>query len=63
MGNLNAKIWEERMDDIVGPFELGTSNERGGLWAQYWGSNDLIIANAWLRKLARLLWIWESLGV
>ena len=36
MGDLNLKLWSERVEDIVGPFGLGEGNERGERWAEWW---------------------------
>ena len=45
MGDLNAKVGGERVDDIVGPHGLGEKNERGERWIEWCCAHNLIIAN------------------
>ncbi|GFN81888.1 craniofacial development protein 2-like [Plakobranchus ocellatus] len=43
MGNFNAKVWDERLKDVVGPSCIGTVNERGSRLIEWWQINDSTI--------------------
>ncbi|GFO48728.1 craniofacial development protein 2-like protein [Plakobranchus ocellatus] len=62
MGDFNAKVGDERVEDVVGPSGIGTVNERGNrliVWCQI---NDFIITNTWYQNLSRRQWTWKSPG-
>ncbi|GFO22294.1 craniofacial development protein 2-like [Plakobranchus ocellatus] len=48
MGDFNAKVGEQRMDDVVGPHGLGQKNERGERLVEWAQRNDVIIGNTCL---------------
>ena len=47
MGGLNAKVRQGRYQDIVGPFGLGTRNDRGDMWVEWCNQNDQIVVKTW----------------
>ena len=62
MGDLNAKLGNERVEDIVGPFGLGERNERGDRWAEWCIENEQVVLNTWFRQPPRRLYTWMSPG-
>ena len=50
MGDLNAKVGDERFQNIVGMHGLGRRNERGERLIQFCQENTLIIANTWFQQ-------------
>ncbi|GFN84567.1 LOW QUALITY PROTEIN: chemosensory receptor a [Plakobranchus ocellatus] len=62
MGDFNAKVGDERVEDVVGPSGTGTVNEHGsGLigWCQV---KDFTITNTWYQNHPRRQWTWKSPG-
>src|SRR5664279_4088214 len=61
--DFNAKVGSDNSPDrnAVGPFGIGTANERGEQLISFCNANSMFIANTWFkqRKLNRL-WTWES---
>ena len=53
MGDMNARVGEQRMNNTVGPHGLGTINERGERWAEWCTSNDQVIMNTWFQMPKR----------
>ena len=62
MGDLNAKVGNERYQYIVGIHGLGRRNERGERLIQFCQENKLIIANTWFQQPVRKLYTWKSPG-
>ena len=62
MGDLNAKVGDERYQNIVGMHGLGRRNERGERLIQFCQENKLIIANTWFQQPVRKLYTWKSPG-
>ena len=62
MGDLNAKVADERYQNIVGMHGLGRRNERGERLIQFCQENKLIIANTWFQQSVRKLYTWKSPG-
>src|SRR5215469_3398590 len=62
MGHLNAKVGNERFDEVVGPWGLGDRNDRGERWIEWCMENKQIIVNTWFRHHPRHLWTWKSPG-
>ena len=62
MGDLNAKVGDERFQNIVGMHGLGRRNERGEQLIQFCQENKLIIANTWFHQPVRKIYIWKSPG-
>src|SRR5215469_3954380 len=62
MGDLNAKVGNERFDEVVGPWGLGNRNDRGERWIEWCMENKQIIGNTWFRHHPRHLWTWKSPG-
>ncbi|GFO15252.1 craniofacial development protein 2-like protein [Plakobranchus ocellatus] len=47
MGDFNAKVRDERIEDVVGPSGIGTVNVRGSRLIEWCQINDFIITNTW----------------
>ena len=62
MGDFNAKVGSERVDDVVGPFGLGEKNERGERLTEWAQINNFIIGNTWFEQPLRRRWTWKSPG-
>ena len=62
MGDMNAKVGNAEVEDIVGPFGLGVTNERGERWIEWCKEYKQMIANTWFRHHPRRLWTWSSPG-
>ena len=62
MGDLNAKVGNGRVGNTVGPFGLGTKNDRGERFVEFCQENDLVIGNTWFKQHPRRLWRWEMPG-
>ncbi|XP_063588673.1 uncharacterized protein LOC134765810 [Penaeus indicus] len=60
MGDFNAKVDNERVDNIVGPHGLGSRNERGEMLVEWAQTNNMIIGNTWFKQSPRSLWTWLS---
>ncbi|XP_063598712.1 craniofacial development protein 2-like [Penaeus indicus] len=60
MGDFNAKVGNERVDNIVGPHGLGSRNERGEMLVEWAQTNNMIIGNTWFKQPLRRLWTWLS---
>ena len=62
MGYLNAKVGDERYQNIVGMHGLGRRNEREEGLIQFCQENKLIIANTWFQQPVRNLYTWKRPG-
>ncbi|GFO05326.1 craniofacial development protein 2-like [Plakobranchus ocellatus] len=62
MGDFNAKVGVERIEDVVGPRGIGTVNERGSRLIEWCQINDFIITNIWHQNHLRRQWTWKSPG-
>ncbi|GFS03866.1 craniofacial development protein 2-like [Elysia marginata] len=62
MGDFNAKVGEGRIDNIVGPYGLGDSNERGERLVDWCREKDMLVANTWFPIHPRRRWTWSSPG-
>ena len=62
LGDFNAKVGEGRKGNIVGPFGLGDTNERGEALIEWAKQNDFIIGNTWFNVPKRRRWTWRSPG-
>ena len=60
LGDMNAKVGKGRYHDIVGPWGLGTRNDRGDTLVQWCEQKDLFIANTWFCQHPRRLWTWRN---
>ena len=60
MGDLNAKVGDERYQNIVGNHGSGQRNERGERVIQFCQENKLLIANTWFQQPVRKLYRWKS---
>ena len=47
MGDLNAKLGNERVEDIVAPFGLGVRNERGDRLAEWCVQDEQVVLSTW----------------
>ena len=62
MGDFNAKVGNERVDEVVGDHGLGQRNERGERLIDWTRMHYMIIGNAWFKHHPRKLWTWKSPG-
>ncbi|XP_033113627.1 craniofacial development protein 2-like [Anneissia japonica] len=62
MGDFNAKVGDERVDDVVGPRGTGKQNERGNRLIEWCQMNDFTITNTWFQNHPRRQWTWMSPG-
>jgi exonuclease III len=60
MGDFNSRIGKERYGDLVGPFGLGTRNERGERLVQFCQEEDMKATNTWYQLPPRRLYTWRS---
>ncbi|GFO37855.1 craniofacial development protein 2-like protein [Plakobranchus ocellatus] len=50
MGDINANVGDERVEDVVGPSGIGTVNERGRGLTEWCPVNDFTITNTWYQN-------------
>ncbi|GFN89868.1 craniofacial development protein 2-like protein [Plakobranchus ocellatus] len=62
MGDFNAKVGDERVEDVVGPSGIGIVNERGSRLIEWCQVNDFTITNSWYQNYPRRQWTWKSPG-
>ena len=62
MGDLNAKLGSERVEDVVGPFGLGNRNERGDRLAEWCVENEQVVMNTFFKQPPRRTWTSMSPG-
>lgn len=60
MGDFNAKIGKGRFENLVGPYGLGTRNERGDRLLEFCQEEHLTITNTWFQLPPRRLYTWKS---
>ena len=62
MGDLNAKVGNEEIEQVTGRFGLGEMNERGERWASWCKANSQTIMNTRFKHHKRRLWTWRDPG-
>ncbi|GFO24946.1 endonuclease-reverse transcriptase [Plakobranchus ocellatus] len=62
MGDFNAKVGTEKVDDIVGKHGLGIRNERGKKLIEWCQTNNIIVGNTWFQQPPRRKWTWKNPG-
>ncbi|GFS03925.1 craniofacial development protein 2-like [Elysia marginata] len=62
MGDFNAKVGNERIEDTVGPHGIGDIKARGELLKELYGEHDYFITNTWFQNNPRRWWTWMSPG-
>ncbi|GFO19383.1 craniofacial development protein 2-like protein [Plakobranchus ocellatus] len=60
MGDFNAKVWDGRIEDVVGPNGIWTVNEREGRLIEWCQINNFTITNTWYQNHPRRQWTWKS---
>ncbi|XP_008485560.1 craniofacial development protein 2-like [Diaphorina citri] len=60
MGDFNAKVGSQRIDDIVGPHGLGTLNSAGQDLINFCCENELFITNTWYEQKESSRHTWTS---
>ena len=62
MGDFNAKVGSERVENIIGPWGIGEENERGERLIEWCKENGFMISNTWYQNHPRRQWTWMSPG-
>ncbi|GFO06914.1 craniofacial development protein 2-like protein [Plakobranchus ocellatus] len=62
MGDFNAKVGDERVEDVVGSSGIRNVNERGSRLIAWCQVNDFTITNTWYQNHPRRQWTWKSPG-
>ena len=62
MGDMNAKVGEGRVENMVGDYGLGERNERGEKLINWCNTHNQVIANTWFIHHKRRLYTWKSPG-
>ncbi|GFN81087.1 craniofacial development protein 2-like protein [Plakobranchus ocellatus] len=62
MGDFNAKVGTEKVDDIVGKHGLGIRNERGEKLIEWCQTNNIIVGSTWFQQPPGRKWTWKSPG-
>ncbi|GFO41881.1 craniofacial development protein 2-like protein [Plakobranchus ocellatus] len=60
MEDFNAKVGDERVEDVVGPSDIGTVNERGSRLNEWCQISDFTITNTWYQNHSRRQWTSKS---
>ncbi|GFO24735.1 craniofacial development protein 2-like protein [Plakobranchus ocellatus] len=60
MGDFNAKVGNERVEDFVGPSGIGTVDERESRLIEWCQVNDFTITDTWYQNHPRRQWTWKS---
>ena len=60
MGDLNAKVGEEQVDECTGGYGMGIRNERGDRLIEFCQNNNFVIANTLFKLPKRRLYTWRS---
>ena len=60
IGDFNAKVGDEKVDDIVGQCGMGKLNDRGNKLIEWCQTNEFTITNTWYQNHARRQWTWKS---
>ncbi|GFS20857.1 craniofacial development protein 2-like [Elysia marginata] len=61
MGDLNAKVGNEKIEDTVGPHGIVDINACGERLVEWCGKHDYFITNTWFQNHPRRCWTWMSL--
>ena len=62
MGDFNAKVGQECVEQVVGSYGLGTRNERGDRLVDWCLEHAQVVTNTWFKHQNRHLWTWRSPG-
>ena len=62
MGDMNAKVGDEKFGSTVGNYGLGSRNDRGTRFVQFCEENELVITNTFFKHHPRRLYTWKSPG-
>ncbi|GFN99496.1 craniofacial development protein 2-like protein [Plakobranchus ocellatus] len=60
MGDFNAKVGDERVEDVVGSSGIGIVNERGNRLSEWCQINDFTITSTWYQNHPRRQWTRKS---
>ncbi|GFN77568.1 craniofacial development protein 2-like protein [Plakobranchus ocellatus] len=60
MGDFNAKVGTDKVDDIVGKHGLGIKNERVEKLIEWCQTNNIIVGNTWFQQPPKRKWTWKS---
>ena len=62
MGDFNAEVRMEAMEDVVGKCGIGNRNERRDRLIEFCQINNLAISNTWFQHHPRKVYTWKSPG-
>ncbi|GFO29096.1 craniofacial development protein 2-like protein [Plakobranchus ocellatus] len=62
MGDFNAKVGDERVEDVVGSSGIETVNKRGSRLIEWCQIKNFTITNTWYQNHPRRQWTWKSPG-
>ncbi|GFS06853.1 craniofacial development protein 2-like [Elysia marginata] len=62
MGDMNAKVGNQKLENIVGQHGLGKTNDRGVKLTQFCSEYDLCIINTFFQHPPRRTYTWKSPG-
>ncbi|KAL1445907.1 hypothetical protein WDU94_015575 [Cyamophila willieti] len=60
MGDFNAKVGNEKIGNIIGPYGLGNKNDSGDLLINFCLENDLFVCNTWFEQKENSRYTWTS---
>ena len=60
MGDFNAKVGDEKVEECTGGYGLGNRNERGDRLIEFCQNNNFVITNTLFKMPKRRLYTWKS---
>ncbi|XP_055384403.1 uncharacterized protein LOC129614040 [Condylostylus longicornis] len=62
LGDFNAKVGNEEVNNVAGKYGLGQRNMRGSKLIDFCIENNLVVANTWFQQPKRRLYTWTAPG-
>ena len=60
LGDFNAKVGSDKVENIVGPCGIGDTYERGEKLIEWCKANDFTVTNTWFKIHPKRQWTWMS---